>query len=174
MYQVTFRDDDVCYYPGVGIDIGVNYLEKFIKTHELMKQYNTTHVIAILASGIDYNLGMVDYIKQHQDLIVPQFHGWTHIDYTQNHQTAEDHFIWGLNRIQATFGKRPTVWYPPWNKSDGFLEELCHRLGLTVSCEKMSTSKFVENPRDGIINFHYWASCDTDYLEDALKIYTKQ
>lgn len=172
--SVTFRDDDVLYYPGVGNEVGTNYVEKFFKTHELFEKYKVKHVVAILASGICNNRELVTYIKAHP-LIDIQLHGWEHIDYTQNHDKAERHFAESIDLIKSTFSKSPTVWYPPWNKTDDFLKNICKKLGMEVSYIKVSTNNFVTYPENNVtINFHYWAKCDTDYLEECLKIYKER
>jgi peptidoglycan/xylan/chitin deacetylase (PgdA/CDA1 family) len=173
--SVKWRDDDVLYTPQIGIDVGtINYLERFIDTDRLLEQYGVIHEVALLAKGIDENTAWVNYIKAHPHIHV-QLHGWEHIDYTKNHDRVREDIVRSLDKIEATFGVRPPVWFPPWNRTDEFCNQVCSELGLIPSPNKISLSDFVARPTDNVvINFHYWASCDTDYLEAALKVYKER
>lgn len=165
-----FRDDDVFFTPGVGIKVGItDYFPRFMAVDKLIKSYGVKHTIAVLASGIDKEPEWVDYIKKGKFDI--QLHGWDHLDFTINHNIAEEHFIKSLDKIESTFGIRPTIWYPPWNYTDKFLNSLAEKLGLKISFNKVCLTTFNKNPRQDLtINFHYWADIDIARLEEALKI----
>jgi peptidoglycan/xylan/chitin deacetylase (PgdA/CDA1 family) len=89
-----------------------------------------------------------------------QLHGWQHDDLSTSQRGVAE-LPQALKTIHDLLGVRPTILYPPWNKTSPFLEASAQRLGLRVNPVKVSLDYFirrggrVKNPTT--LNFHYWA-----------------
>jgi peptidoglycan/xylan/chitin deacetylase (PgdA/CDA1 family) len=165
MKPFIFRNDDVSYKTEVG---------QFEEVHKLFKKYIVLHTIAVICKDIQKNKELIDYINANN--IDVQVHCWEHYDFTQNHDKLRKDLPKAIAVIEKHFKHRPTVLYPPWNKSDAIVEQIAAENGLTVSNQKISLSQFIRfegNTREDVINFHSWALPEIIILEDALKLYTK-
>lgn len=129
-------------------------LKRFIAVDELFIKYNKVHTIAVIADEIEKAEGLVEYINAHPHIDL-QLHGWQHILYTENHNIADNHFKWGIEKLQNIFGKTPTVFYPPWNASDSFIEETANKHGMEVSFKHITLEAYIMGAKGDVINFHY-------------------
>jgi hypothetical protein len=154
-----FRDDD--------IDLKTN-LDRFIEIHELFNKYNLIHTIAVVTTEIETRPDLIEYIKSQKNIDI-QLHGHRHIDHTLNLKDSKRSIRAGILDIERIFGTTPTTFYPPWNKSNSEVEELCKEFGLTVSTDKVSLSQFCNGIQKPVINFHFWADECID-LERAMLI----
>jgi peptidoglycan/xylan/chitin deacetylase (PgdA/CDA1 family) len=160
---MIFRDDDISY---------LTNLEEFKKVQEIFDHNNVRHTVALICKDIDKNPELIDFIRS-KDIDV-QIHCWEHIPLTEYHDKLIDHLSWSISTIETYFGNRPTVLYPPWNKSDSFVEAKATDLGLKVSNKKITLSKYIQfkgKVSQKVINFHYWAYEEAMLLDAAMKIY---
>lgn len=176
--KVIWRDDDIFYHEGMAVHITPNdAFGKFVEVHETLVKAELPHTIAVLAGGIPFHPTWVKYIKDRQDEFDIQLHGLVHINFPQNPDKAKENLRLGKIMIEETFGVTPTVFYPPWNLTDGAIHQICEELGLKDDAEKISLATFVESQRvpDGtVLNFHHWATSDTQYLNKAIEIYKER
>lgn len=95
-----------------------------------------------------------------------QIHGWAHDRYPE----LETDFIvrdisaacWWCDRL---FGKKPTVWYPPWNLCTKNMERAAQILNLTISNESYDIARFIREVEGGhyegtTLYFHGWNSSE--------------
>lgn len=154
-----FRDDD--------IDVETK-LDRFIKIHEIFNKYEITHTIAVITNNIEKRPDLINYIKSQNNIDI-QLHCGRHIDHTIDLVDSENSLKQGITDIERIFNKTPTIFYPPWNRSNSKVEELCENLGLTVSNNKVSLSQFCNGIFKPVVNFHFWADECVD-LERAILI----
>lgn len=159
---MIWRDDDISY---------LTKLEEFKQVQDIFDRNNTRHTIALICKDIEKNPELIDFILT-KDIDV-QIHCWEHLPLTEYHDKLIDHLSWSISTIQTLFGKRPTVLYPPWNKSDEMVVAKATDLGLQVSTQKITLSKYIQykgKVSDEVINFHYWAYNEAMLLDTAMKI----
>lgn len=165
---MIFRDDDISCFTN---------MEDFKRVHELFNKYEVTHTIAVIAKDINDNQELVKYIFSQPNIDV-QLHCWDHIDLTKlEEKELFDTILKGASKLTATFGKTPTILFPPWNKHNDRMDKVADGIGLTVSSRKISLSQYIKFNGDvgeNTINFHYWAPQEVMFLEQALSIYTQR
>lgn len=157
---MIWRDDDVGYGTKIATLRAVD---------DIFRRYGALHTIAVIASGIDRRPDLVDLILERRMAV--QLHCWTHDDLTVEPRARED-LARAVDLLESLFG-RPTVLYPPWNKTSPEVEAAASDLGLTVSATKISLEQYLR-ARGGVeedtVNFHYWHVPDVVLLEPALAI----
>lgn len=162
---MIWRDDDISWRTN---------LNDFKAVHDLFKRYNVLHTIALITGDIEKAPELVAYIKDND--IDVQFHCIDHIDFTQNIDKAKSQIEQGIATIEAVFGKRPTVFYPTWNRTNQQVNDIAASVGLNVSSDKISLSQYIKvngDVSEKVINFHYWAYEDVILIEPALKIFSE-
>jgi peptidoglycan/xylan/chitin deacetylase (PgdA/CDA1 family) len=161
--SITWRDDDIGKHTKVDVLGAVD---------DVFQRYRIAHTIAIMAAGLDERPDLVDMIKERRMLV--QLHCWTHEDLTLPEH--RDELPRAMDMAERLFGARPTVLYPPWNRSDPALEEFAAQIGLTVSTAKISIEQFIRAGGDVVedtVNFHHWHVPEAVLIERALRIATK-
>lgn len=167
MSKMIFRDDDPA------IQTKGDKLRQFMEVDALFKNYGVTHTIALITRDIEKNTELVDYIKANPHIDV-QFHCVDHIDFTHNQNEVEWQMKTGVDTIERVFGKRPTIWFPPWNKTTEFCNSVAKKLGLKPSWVKISLDQYIRvngHVAEDTINFHFWHYGDQVNLEQALRIH---
>ncbi len=160
---MIFRDDDFSH---------LSQLNEFRHVHEVFAWYGQVHTIAVMAKNLERNKELIDYVKS-QDNIDVQLHCWEHLDYSNNEGYCFEHLKMGANKIEEVFGKRPTVWYPTFNRVSPVCIAHAHFLGMETSYHKRGLLSYVEKKGivdEKVLNFHYWAYSDLMFLEPALRI----
>lgn len=158
--NIIWRDDD----------IGRNTkLDVLAAVDDAFQIYHRPHTIAVIASGLDERPDLLELIRERGMLV--QLHCWEHDDLSIDPAAREDlaRAVDTLERLLA----RPTVLYPPWNRSSPELEEAAAGFGLIVSCKKVSLSQYVRVQGDvaeNVVNFHHWHVPDVALLERALRM----
>lgn len=131
------------------------------------------HTLAVVAAGVDRRPDLVDAIRARG--MVPQLHAWTHEDLTASRQARED-LPRAVALLEDCFGARPTVLYPPWNRTDAAVEAAAAAIGLEVSTRKTSLSHFLRAQGDvryDVVNFHYWHPEDASAVAPALQVHAR-
>lgn len=162
--RITWRDDDIGRRTKVEVLAAVN---------DVFQRYRVPHTIAIMAAGLDERPDLVALIKERGMLV--QLHCWTHEDLTRTEHRAQ--LPRAMDMAEQLFGVRPTVLYPPWNRSDRYLEEFAMQLGLTVSAAKISIEQYIRAGGDvaeDTVNFHHWHVPEAVLIEPALRIATQR
>ncbi len=157
---MIWRDDDILW--------GSHGLDQLLEVDDLFQKYDRLHTVAVIVSTLTPDVAKV-LIDRRMSV---QLHCWTHEDLTQD-LTAVAALGPAVEKIHDLVGVRPTVLYPPWNRSNASLESAAADLGLTVSWEKASLEQFIRfQGRIGeeTINFHYWCESDRIALSKALRI----
>jgi len=165
---MIFRDDDISYLTDV---------KQFKRVHEIFIEHNVVHTIAVIASGIEKNQELIEYIKMNSWLMDVQLHCWEHIDYSQNESDIYEHMRLSRRIFKRVFGEYPKVFYPPWNKATQFLIDKMKDFHMELSNEKVSLSQYIRTKggvNEKVVNFHYWADEEVIQLEPALKIYNER
>lgn len=160
--MIIWRDDDV----------GQNTrLDVLTAVDDIFQRYALPHTIAVIASGLDARQDLIDLIRDRRMIV--QLHCWEHDDLSIDPDARAD-----LERAMDLLGRlfdRPTVLYPPWNRSSAELEEKAATLGLTVSHKKVSLSQYIRvkgGIAEDVVNFHHWHVPDAVLIEPALRIAT--
>ena len=176
--DIIFRDDDINF---------LTDLDQFKRVDSLFKLYKVDHTIAVIAKDIDKNQDLVKYIKENPHIKV-QLHAWQHVDFTKMDESKlTEHFTMGINKLTEVFGIKPTTWYPPWNRTNSFVNSVAIKCNLIPSWKQTSLMYYVQRNSVvydiknkvqnahrldfGVINFHYWADSDMMFLDPALENY---
>lgn len=158
---MIWRDDDI------GRETPVADLAR---VDDLFQAARLRHTIAILAEGLDTRPDLVALIRARR--MRPQLHAWRHEDLTQSAQ-ARAELGQAVDLIEQLCGERPTILYPPWNRTNADVDAAAAALGLRVSAEKHSLGQFLRlngAVHLDTVNFHYWAEGDVERLPRALAI----
>lgn len=162
---MIWRDDDV------GIGTKLEYLRE---VDDACQAANVVHTVAVQAYDLHTRPDLVEFIlERHMDV---QLHCWKHDDLSVN-AAARDDLSLAVGKIFALFGKRPVVLYPPWNRSNYYVEVAAFDLGMIVSCKKLSLEQYIRVDGDvseRTINFHHWAAHERAQLPKALEIYRRR
>lgn len=169
---MIFRDDDIHFLTDCDV------YQRFHKVDALFKEYGIEHHIAILCNHFEQNPGLIEYIKANKH-IIPQIHGWEHIDYSSefNKGIIRKHLELCIAKFDELGLAKPTIWYPPWNFTSEIMEFLASEYGLIVSYKKETLTDFIRKNgevTEPVINIHYWADIDTQMLGAALALEAKR
>lgn len=156
---MIFRDDDI----SKDTD-----LKKFKAVHELFNKYGVLHTVALICKDIEQNKPLLKYLKSQKNIDI-QVHAWEHFNFQENLERLHTELPQAVEIITKHF-KKPTILYPPWNKSSIGVERIAWTNGLKVITNKISLSQYLRGVKGDVINFHFWADEVKD-LEAALKKY---
>lgn len=171
MKIITWRDDDPA------LQTRGQKFDQFKAFHRVFQKYGVLHTIALITRDVEQNEPLINFIKEHRNEFDVQLHCVDHLDFTHNHKEVEWQLKTGADDIERIFGKRPTTWFPTWNKTDDFVNSIAERLGLKVSFRKISIDQFIRCDGDvveDVVNMHFWNYGDQINLAEALKIYTRK
>lgn len=172
--EIIWRDDDIGYahtaHEGKEVMNQERIFYDFTRIDALFKKYRVKHTIAVIAKDLEKAQILCEYIKSNPHIDV-QLHCWEHLHYPQHLDVFGSHLEKGINKIGMLFGKKPTVFYPPYNDVCQEMHTICKEYGLKLSHKKMSLDGYLRGYNADTINFHFWASECVD-LEAALKKYT--
>lgn len=160
--SIIWRDDDVLKLPRT--------LPDLLAVDDLLSAHAAIHTIAIIASTLTPELGSI--IRERG--MSAQLHCWEHDDLSAD-PAARAQLASAIAKIEDLVGTRPTVLFPPWNRTSLALETEAAKLGLRVSREKISLEQFIRAGGDvmeSVVNFHYWHRADVALLPEALRIAT--
>ena len=159
--MTIWRDDDISVRTTVA---------QLAAVDDLFQAVGAPHTVAIIAKDFDRARDLIAFIKERH--IIPQLHCWTHDDLT-NTPVAARSLLQGVKVLEYVFGVRPTVLYPPWNRSSAKLEEYVSAFGLQVSAEKVSLDQYLRCEGDVAepVNFHYWSAKEVALLPAALHLW---
>lgn len=159
--MITWRDDD----------IGARTKYKVLAdVNDIFQRHGATHTIAVMAAGMDKRSDLVQLILARR--MVVQLHCWTHEDLTIAEFRAQ--LPAAVDMLADLFGVRPTILYPPWNRTDPGLMQAAAALGLTVSADKISLEQYIRangDVKEDVVNFHHWHAPDVAQIDQALRIY---
>jgi peptidoglycan/xylan/chitin deacetylase (PgdA/CDA1 family) len=158
---MIFRDDDV----SKDTD-----LKRFKAIHDLFNKYGVLHTVALICKDVEQNKPLLKFLKSQKNIDV-QVHAWEHFNFQTDLSKLHEQLPLAVELVTKHFNK-PTVLYPPWNKSSIGVERIAWDNGLKVMADKISLSQYLRGVKGNVINFHFWAD-ECDDLEAALKKYTK-
>lgn len=169
---MIWRDDDVgaAHRNYAGVSMPGTRLEDLIAVDDCFIRHETLHTIAVMACDLESRPDLVDLIRSRA--MVVQLHCWQHDDLTVSMRALND-LERALDVVETLLLVRPTVLYPPWNKTNGYVAERADRLGLTVSVDKISLPQWIRAGGDvdeDTVNFHHWSVPETILLEQALSL----
>jgi peptidoglycan/xylan/chitin deacetylase (PgdA/CDA1 family) len=159
---MIFRDDDI----SKDTD-----LKKFKAVRDLFNKYGVLHTVALICKDIEQNKPLLKYLKSQKNIDV-QVHAWEHFNFQTDLPKLHEQLPLAVELVTKHFNK-PTVLYPPWNKSSIGVERIAWDNGLKVMADKISLSQYLRGVKGNVINFHYWAPECSD-LEAALKKYVNK
>jgi peptidoglycan/xylan/chitin deacetylase (PgdA/CDA1 family) len=158
---MIWRDDDILYAD--------SRLEDLLAVDDDLRAYGRRHTVAVLASLLTPAIATV-LVERGMDV---QLHAWSHEDLTVSASARAD-LPAAVRRIEELVGTRPTVLYPPWNRTSPALNKAASDLGLVVSAEKISLEYYLRRngsvPGSSVINFHYWHEPNRILLKQALAL----
>lgn len=152
-------------------------LEQVKEVHELFLKYDMMHTTALnVMRGERYGIGpeVVDYIKSTKNWDI-QLHGWDHEEYHKwpYHTVIRDLYA-GIAYIERVFGKRPIIFYPPWNGDSEHIKRACDEAGIQLSNNAVYIRHYLQKPEkykdQNIIYFHSWERPCIDALEPLFKL----
>jgi peptidoglycan/xylan/chitin deacetylase (PgdA/CDA1 family) len=152
---MIWRDDDVLMSP--------HTIGQLLRVDDMLQAAGKRHTVAIIAETLTPELGA---IIRERDMDA-QLHCWTHDDLSVD-QGAVAQLPMAIAKIEDLVGTRPTVLYPPWNRTSSMLDAAAAKLGLEVSTEKLSLGQYLRGARGLPINFHFWHEPDVELLKRAL------
>lgn len=166
---ITFRDDDI------GFDTDLSELRE---AHGFFIKHGVIHTVAVEAFAMDTSQAksVVKYLRSTENFDI-QLHCLRHVNLTENLERTREELTEAIRIMVQMFSKRPTVLYPPWNKSSSGLTEVAGSLGLEVSWEKISLDAYIRcngGVAEPVVNFHYWEPTERAMLDKALTIFTYQ
>lgn len=140
---MLWRDDDI----SVTTDATL-----LVKIHELFVKYHKTHTVAVQMKDIWENKEVWYFLMTAPNLNIG-LHGWEHTDYSRipraeiKHELSMALDYWNFMIARGNYEPKPlSVFYPPWNKINEDLVDVCKELGLRV-----------DNRVGGdVFNFHSW------------------
>lgn len=154
-----WRDDDVLWKP--------TDLDALLYADDILQRHGALHTIAVIASRLTREVGRI--IRERG--MSAQLHCWDHDDLSVN-VDAVAQLPAAVARMEDMIGTRPTVLYPPWNRSSEMLQTAAARLRLKVSTRKASLEQFIRfrgSIGEDTINFHHWHAPDVELLDVALR-----
>jgi peptidoglycan/xylan/chitin deacetylase (PgdA/CDA1 family) len=165
--HITFRDDDI------GYD---TILSELVEAHSFFIKHGVTHTVAVEAFGMDTAQAkpIVKYLKSAEGFDI-QLHCLTHVNLAEDIDRTYKELTAALRIMTKVFSRKPTILYPPWNKSSPELEKAAATLGLEVSWEKISLEAYIRcngGVAEPVVNFHYWEPTERAMLDRALTIFT--
>ena len=156
--------------------------EWFREADEMLEKHNYPCILAICAGGIDKELEWVEYIRCNQHRYKIELHGLYHNNYAgMGRIVGKAELSVALDKIEETFGVRPTTWYLPWGRKGAptWGPEVCKELGIKYDLPtRKLDSKFwlkefllkgEKSPFDHV-NFHYWRPEQIKSTEEVIKI----
>lgn len=169
---MIWRDDDIGaeQVSNAGRVFPGTKLEDLRAVDDIFRRYGVPHTIVVIAKDLDQRPDLIDLIRERR--MIPQLHCWTHDDLTRD-ELARDDLERGVDMLAEMFGSRPTVLYPPWNRTSSKVEEAAARLGMMVSAQKISLSQWIRaggKVAERVINFHHWHIPDVALLDPALRL----
>lgn len=156
---MIWRDDDVLWE--------AHGLDELLLVDDLLQERGVRHTVAIIADRLTPAVAAV--IRERQ--MVAQLHCWHHDDLSVDVGAIAE-LPQAVQKIEELCGQRPTVLYPPWNRTSPWLEQAASELNLRVSAQKISLEQFIRfrgHVSEQTINFHYWHEPDRLALGEALR-----
>jgi peptidoglycan/xylan/chitin deacetylase (PgdA/CDA1 family) len=156
---MIWRDDDVLR--------GDTDLADLLAVDDLLQQAGVRHTVAIIAETLTPEVAAVLRARG----MSCQLHCWHHDDLSVD-ERAVAQLPQAVDKIADLIGVRPTVLYPPWNRTSPMLQAAAAALGLRVSWQKVSLEPFTRvkgHVTQDTINFHYWHAPDRLALVEALR-----
>ena len=161
---MIWRDDDIS---------RTTHLAHLLQVDDQFQLTGQTHTIACIMRDMLLRPDLITAIKGRR--MEPQLHCWTHDDLTTDTQSLRA-LPMAVQAMEDLFGVRPTVLYPPWNRSNERVEAMAEELGLTVACEKLSLQAYLRAGgyvQETVVNFHYWDAEESRLIGEALRVHTE-
>lgn len=157
---IIWRDDDVLLKP--------REFGKLLAVDDVLRRHAKVHTIAVIAETLTRELGAA--IRERG--MSAQLHCWSHEDLSED-ADAIAMLPRAVAKMEDMIGVRPTVLYPPWNRTSPALEGAASKLGLAVSWRKISLEAYIRcggQCEEDTVNFHFWHASDVALLEEALRL----
>ena len=161
---IIWRDDDIWRETKLSVLEAVD---------DIFQRYGVTHTIAVQAAGLEARPDLVALIKQRRMDV--QLHCWDHHDLTADGNARSD-LSKAVIQIEVLFGQRPTLLFPPWNKTNDLVRAAAAKLGLTVRADKISLEAYIRaagHVREDVVNFHHWEPNDVALLDEAFRLHER-
>ncbi len=166
MNKVIWRDDDVLMY---------ETLDLLLCVDDVFQKYGVAHSLGVIVKSLENHPALVSAIIDRK--MEAQLHGYWHDDFSDGNVVGLKLLAPAVELMTGLLGVRPTVMYPPWNRTSRLLEEYVRPLGLRNSNQYITLQHYIRHrghvPAGTVINFHYWQNSPA-LIEQALKIYTGQ
>lgn len=177
--QTIFRDDDLGEYTNP------KKINLFIKVHEIFNKNSCVHHVGLITRNLTQQKELKQYILQQKNISI-QLHCVEHLDFTQmSNVEIRNQFAVGIKTIQDNFNITPTMWFPPWQKTNEEINRIANEsynlrvcaMGMNLADYVFESDRFHRISRmstDGkvFVNFHYWDTPNiSKHLELALLKY---
>ena len=140
-------------------------VDMLLRADDILQRYGQKHTVAIIASTLTDKVAAA--IRDRG--MVAQLHCWDHDDLSIDADAVAE-LPMAVARIEDMTDQRPTVLYPPWNRTSPMLEDAAAELGMTVSAKKISLTQYIKGVRGLPVNFHFWHEPDVNLLPKALAL----
>jgi len=101
-----------------------------------------------------------------------QLHGWSHDVYSiKTKDEIYRDLAAALYHFDEWFGRKPSVWYPPWNEKTEAMELAAKSLGLIIDNEAVGIKDFVRQQKPvRAVYFHSWNRDEMQHFGDMIKL----
>ena len=140
-----------------------DFFERFKEVDKVFEKHNIPQIVTVLAEGIDIYPEWVKYIKERQDRIRVEMHGWGHLNY----RIYDEEFAYQLlktakEKIEDSFQTKVSRWYVPHGRLlfPSWGKDVCSKLGIKFH----TTGGTIRH-----VYFHYWNPISVEKTFNILK-----
>ena len=152
--------------------------EKYIENHKKFIEAGLTEtaVLQLCQNGnlAEFHPDIIEYLKTAPNWDI-QLHGWSHDNYSEmKFQFVLRDISAAMYWVEGLLGKKPTIWFPPWNQTSVEMKEVAKILELEINNESNDIEKFIREVKDGSfkggsVYYHLWHHHDFELIDEMIE-----
>ncbi len=156
-----------------------SFFEWFKRADKVFEKYDFPCILAILAGDIDQEPEWVEHIKKNIHRYKIELHGYYHNNYKNFSKViGKNDLRLALDKIEDTFGVRPTTWYTPWGRKGMpyWGTQVCEELEIKydIQTRKVDAKFWLKEYKEGKppffhVNFHYWNQAQNEQVQKVIE-----
>lgn len=162
--EITVRIDDVMWNSSAWTKERAERRFQSQCRHILSTNGKVVCMPTILVRDIQDFPDTINYLSKHLDSIVPQLHGYEHINYSSiSKKEIDNHLRLAIRWFQDTWGYNPTIWATPWGGANKDMHSVAHDHGLKIQTTSgtITLNEAIKSIRAGTIPsktimIHWW------------------